>query len=328
MANQKPKKSGKKNSTPPENKKDVKDTKETKSTDAKEVNEVKEVKETVARETAVASTMDKPFRGFFSRKYDKGENILTIFKSARIWGALIGEAVGTMLIVTLLIMLGLLGMNPLYIVFGALCIYLAVVGLSGANLNPIITVGMMATRRMSAIRGILYMLAQLLGGWIGLIIVNAFRLGSGSMLDLPVMTEVTGESFWGVALVELFGAIIIAFCFARALGYARRNPLAFAMTVTSGIALAVIIAIVITQGFFGETNTFIFNPIAALMYQVLPTTADNIGELAANAGLAAAAYIILPMIGGIIGFYFSDFATHAAGKGYYSEYDEGKLIEK
>ena len=135
------------------------------------------------------------------------------------------------------------------------------------------------------------------------------------------MTEISGESFWAVALVELMGAIIIAFCYARATRYTRKNPLTFALTVTSGITLAVILALVITQSFYGYSDSFIFNPIAALMYQILPTTAENFGELAQMAGLAVAAYIIFPVIGGVIGFYISDVATRLSCGGYFCECD-------
>lgn len=303
MASQKPKKSGKKPVSKPETKK-----------------ETTEVKETAKTTTIASSSVssEKPMKGFFARKYDKDENILTIFKTPKIWGALIGEVVGTMLFTMLMLTLGV---QPLYLIFATVCIYVAVVGLSGANLNPIVTVGMMATRRMSAIRGVLYMLAQLLGGWVGLIIVNAFRLGSGTSLPLPEMAEISGGTFWAVALVELLGAIVIAFCYARATRFARKSPLTFALTVTSGITLAVILGLVIAQSFFGFSDSFVFNPIVALMYQILPTTAENFGELAQMAGLAVAAYVIVPVLGGVIGFYISDVATRLSCGGYFCDCD-------
>lgn len=303
MANQKPKKSGKKPVSKPEAKK-----------------ETTEVKETAKTTTIASSSVsnEKPMKGFFARKYDQNENILTIFKTPKIWGALIGEVVGTMLFTMLMLTLGV---QPLYLIFATVCIYVAVVGLSGANLNPIVTVGMMATRRMSAIRGVLYMLAQLLGGWVGLIIVNAFRLGSGTSLPLPEMAEISGGTFWAVALVELLGAIVIAFCYARATRFARKSPLTFALTVTSGITLAVILGLVIAQSFFGFSDSFVFNPIVALMYQILPTTAENFGELAQMAGLAVAAYVIVPVLGGVIGFYISDVATRLSCGGYFCDCD-------
>lgn len=290
MANQKPKKTVKKSSAKPETKKEAVVTSEIQTVDAK-----------------------TPAKGFFARKCDKNENVLTIFKTPKIWGALMGELIGTMLVTMLLLTLGV---QPLYLVIAMVGIYVAVVSLSGANLNPLITVGMMATRRMSAIRGVLYILAQVLGAWLGLIVINAFRLGSATTLELPMMSEVTGESFWAVALVELLGAIVIAFCFARALRFAKKSPITFAMTVTSGITLAVIFGIVVAQSFFGLSDSFVFNPAVALMYQILPTTADGIGELAALAGLALAAYIIFPMIGGVVGFYLSDIAEKLLGEGY------------
>lgn len=294
-------------------------------TEARKTAEVKEtvvVEETVVTGTpknaaaaeAIQSCPNKPLKGFFARKYDVNENVLTIFKSPRVWGALLGELVGTMLFSMLLLTLGV---QPLYIIFAAVCIYVAIVGVSGANLNPLVTVGLMVTRRMSAIRGVLYILAQVLGAWLGLIVINAFRLGSETTAELPMMTEVTDETFWAVALVELMGAMVIAFCFARAMRYARKSPLTFAMTVTSGITLAVILGIVISQSFFMLTNSFIFNPAVALMYQILPTAADNFGELMGLAGMALAAYVLLPMIGGVLGFYLSELMTRLSGRAYF-----------
>ncbi len=296
MANQKPKKVAKKPSTKPEVK--------------------KEVLATPAVQTASA---EPSLRGFFARKCDKNENVLTIFKSPRIWGALLGELIGTMMLVMFLLTLGLA--QPLYLIFAVVAVYVVTVSLSGANLNPLVTVGMMATRRMSAIRGILYILAQVLGAWIGLIIVNAFRLGSGTVAELPMMEEITGETFWAVALIELLGATIIAFCFARALRYARKSPLTFAFVIAGAMTLAIVVATIIANGYFGLTDSFIFNPAAALMYQILPTTADGIGELLGTAGLALAAYVVFPMIGGVIGFYVADFTTKLSAGGYLCDDD-------
>lgn len=293
MANQKPKKTVKKSATKPETK-----------------------KEAIATPAVQTASAEPSLKGFFARKCDKNENVLTIFKTPRIWGALLGEMIGTMLIMMFLLTLGV---QPLYLIFATVGVYVAIVALSGANLNPLITVGMMATRRMSAIRGVLYILAQVLGAWLGLIVINAFRLGSATTYELPMMAEVSGGTFWAVALVELMGAIIIAFCFARALKYSRKNPLAFAFTVTSGMTLAIVLGLVVSQSYFGFQDSFIFNPAAALMYQILPVTAEGFGELAGLAGLALAAYVVIPMVGGIVGFYISDFATKLAGNGYICE---------
>lgn len=268
---------------------------------------------------AVNTQSYKPIKGFFARKGDVNENILTIFKTPKIWGAMLGEVIGTMFVAMFMLTLGI---QPLYIIFGLTCVYVAIVGISGAHFNPLITAGMMATRRMSAIRGVLYMLAQLLGAWIGALIINAFRLGGGGAVEAIVMAEISGESFWSVAFVELLGAFIIAFCFARALKYARRQPLAFGLTVASGITLAVIFGLIISQSYFGLNNSFAFNPVVSLMYQILPTSAEGFGELAQLASLALAAYVIVPIVGGIIGFFVADIASRLSAGGYTTTDDD------
>ena len=66
------------------------------------------------------------------------------------------------------------------------------------------------------------------------------------------------------------------------------------------------------------------------MYQILPTAADSFGELAGAAGIALAAYVLFPIVGGVIGFYISDIATRLSAGGYFCECDEPchKKIEK
>lgn len=264
--------------------------------------------------------MDQKKPGFFACKYNAAEeSLLTIFKSPKIWGALLGELIGTMLLTMLLMCsVGVFRVDwvPILLMSAVIGIYLVATKLSGAQLNPLITVGMMASRRMSAIRGVLYILAQVIGAWIGFLILNAFRLGGGLTGELPTLIEATGDSFWMLASIALLCSIILALVFARALRYAKKSALTFAFTVASSIILAYLLSVIISQNFFGVSSNLIFNPAAALMYGILPTTAENFGALASAAGLALAAYVFIPILGGIIGFYLSDIATRLAGTGY------------
>ncbi len=320
MANQKSKKTTKKSSTKPEA---SKETKETKSNLASSATQVKDSSE---KTQAIATKKN----GFFARKYDKDENILTIFKTRKIWGALLGELIGTMLLSLILLALSMFGLfqYALYLAPALICIYIALVGISGANLNPLVTVGMMASRRMSAIRGVLYMLAQVIGAWLGLLVINAFRLGSATVAaELPVMDAVSGETFWSVALVELLGAVILGFCFARGLRYAKRSALTFAFTVSSALIFIIVLGAIISQGFFQYAISYVFNPAIALMLQILPTTAAGFGELAGLMGLALAAYVILPMVGGVVGFYLSDIASRWAEDGYFCDTDDAEITK-
>ncbi len=276
----------------------------------------KEVKKAESKTAKVetreeVTTAGNPFKGFFARKCDEKENILTIFKSPRIYGAIIGEVVGTMLLTIILLTLGIY--QPLYVMFGLLAITAAVYGLSGANLNPIITAGMMASRRVSAIRGVLYMLSQVLGAWFGLLIANAFRLAGEGAVELPSMSEVEGGQFWVVTLIEFVGAIMLAFFFARALAY-KKSPLTFATIVATGACIALLFAIVVSSNFVGLQNNFALNPAVALMYQILPTSGDTFGAVLGGVALALVTYWVFPILGGIIGFTISDVAGRLSGE--------------
>ncbi len=264
-----------------------------------------------------------PVKEFFARKGDPNENILTIFKDTKILGAVIGEIIGTALVTAVALTLGLY--NPLYLIFAYTGITAAVFALSGAHLNPIITAGMMASRRVSAIRGVLYIIAQLVGAWAGFMVINWFYnvgLDSGNIdaqttllptltaaKDVLATTEGFAGFFWPITFIEFIAAIIIAFFFARALDY-KRGAFTFAAVVASGIFLAMLFAVVICNNFLGiRENVFIMNPAAAFMYGLLPTSAEGFDALMSQLMPMLVTYVIFPVFGGVIGFYLSDLAN-------------------
>ena len=268
-----------------------------------------------------------PVKEFFARKGDPNENILTIFKDTKIIGAIIGEIVGTALVTGVALTLGLF--NPLYLIFAYTGITAAVFALSGAHLNPTITAGMMASRRVSAIRGVLYIIAQLIGAWIGFMIVNAFYqsgIASGNIdattTLLPTLSAADsikattdGFSFFGaITMIEFIGAMIISFFFARALDY-KRGAFTFAAVVASGVFLAMLFAVVICNNFLGiQGNVFIMNPASAFMYGLLPANAADFGSLMGQLMPMLVSYVFLPIVGGVLGFYLSDLANKFSGK--------------
>ncbi|MBR3220376.1 aquaporin [Candidatus Saccharibacteria bacterium] len=266
-------------------------------------------KPAVQTKTVAANT--NPMKGFFARKGDKTENILTIFKRPQIYGALLGEVIGTMLLSTLMFTLGIY--QPLYIMFGVLGITMAVYAFSGAHLNPVITVGAMATRRVSAIRGVLYIIAQIIGAWFGLLIVNAFISWGEGAVELPAMATVAEGNFWLVTMIEFMCATIFAFFFARAIAY-KRSALTFAVTVAMGFAVALLIAIVVSSNFVQLQNNFMMNPAIAVMYQIFPTSGETFGAIFGDICLALLTYVIFPMLGGVIGFYISEVASRLSGE--------------
>lgn len=272
--------------------------------------------ETVEKTRPVSSSSKKScLSGFFARKYEEKESILTVFKNHKFYGALLGEIIGTMLIALLLFSLSLMGIaNIATYGFAVIAILIAVYAFSGACLNPIVTVGMMASRRMSVIRGIMYIIAEVIGAWLGWLIFNAFHLAGGeTAYDIPAMSAIGEGGFWTVAFVELLGAAIIAFAFARALKY-KRSVFTFAAVIAGGIALAVIVGYVVSAAFLGLNSNFIFNPAAAMMMQIFPQSGESFGEILGGICQALSAYAIIPMIGGVIGFYLSDFTAKLSGE--------------
>ena len=264
-----------------------------------------EATKTTPKETV---TSEPSKRGFFAKKYEEKESILTVFKNRKFYGALLGETIGTMFIALLLLALSLMGIaNVAMYSFAIIAILIAIYAFSGACLNPLIAVGMMASRRISVIRGIMYIIAEVLGAWLGWLIFNAFHLAGGeTAYDIPTMSAIAEDGFWMVTCVELIGSFIIGFFFARALEY-KRSVFTFAAVVTGGLALAVVIGYVVSAAFLSLNNNFVFNPAVAVMMQIFPTAGENFGEILGGICQALAIYALFPMIGGVLGFYLSDF---------------------
>lgn len=278
--------------------------------------------------TKIVSEKKNPVKEFFARKGDPNENILTIFKDTKIIGALIGEIIGTGLVTAVALTLGLF--YPHYMIFAYIGVTAAVFALSGAHINPIITAGMMASRRISAIRGVLYIIAQLLGAWIGFMIISYFYnqgIASGNITAESVMLPTLSSAdsltaategfsfFWAITMIEFIGAIIIAFFFARALEF-KRGAFTFAAVVSGGWFIAMIIAVIITGNFLGiqQGNVFMMNPAVSFMYGLLPSNAEGFDALMGQLWPMLVTYVIFPVMGGVIGFYLSDFANKLSGK--------------
>ena len=312
MAKNKSKKGGKKTSKPAEPQVKTEKVEEVEAVKTTEVKAEKIEKEEQDTKVIVSEKKSgNPFKGFFAAKHDKSENILTIFKSPRIWGGVLGEVIGTMILSMFFLAVGLY--QPLYLVFAMIVATAITYKLSGAHLNPAITVGMMASRRISAIRGVLYILAQVLGAWLGLVILNAFISAGGSATELPVMDEVASENFWMVSFVEFFGAALLGYIFCRAQDY-KRNPFAVAAIIGTGACTTYLFVVLISSSFLGLQNSFMINPAIALMYQILPTGGENFGELFGQTLLALCTYCIFPMVGAVVGFTLSDIAKKLTGE--------------
>lgn len=299
MATKKPKSSAKSTKTATK-------TTKPKTTAAKtDVKPVSEAPKTAAKEAAKKSC----FAGFFSKKYEENESILTVFKNHKFYGALLGEVIGTALLAALFFSLLFVGItNIISLVFALIAILAGVYAFSGACLNPLIVVGMMASRRMSVIRGVMYIIAEIVGAWLGWLILNSFHLAGGETAnEIQTLATISDGQFWNFAMIELLGAVIIAFSFARALKY-KRSVFTFGAIAAGGILLAVFLGYILSGAFLGISNNFAFNPAIALMSQIFPTAGDNFGEIMSGICQALTVFVLFPSLGGVLGFYLSDFA--------------------
>ena len=79
--------------------------------------------------------------------------------------------------------------------------------------------------------------------------------------------------------------------------------------------LAMLLAVVINSNFFmQQENTFVLNPAIGMIYGIFPTSAEGFDALMNALLPMLVAYVLFPVLGGIIGFFVSDFATLSQGE--------------
>ena len=63
-----------------------------------------------------------------------------------------------------------------------------------------------------------------------------------------------------------------------------------------------------------QDNVFVLNPAVAFMYGVLPGSADGFDALMNALMPMLVTYVVFPALGGVVGFYLSDFTAKLSGK--------------
>ncbi len=225
--------------------------------------------------------------------------------------ALIGEFIGTFLLTVAF--MGAKG-DPLYLGFALAGIVLIVGTLSGAHVNPAVTVGAWVTRKISSFRALGYIVAQVLGAVLAFAVLNLFinsiqqpDAQSAAMLgqstpQLFKIAEITGKNEWTVLVIEIVAASIFTFAVAGARQIANDRT-AKALTIGLGLLVAGVFA-TIAAGYV-QANS-VFNPAIALAVQAVDWSKINV--------MAVAAYLIAPLIGGVIGFGLRDLLSSTEKK--------------
>ncbi|XP_063075396.1 aquaporin-1-like [Engraulis encrasicolus] len=169
-------------------------------------------------------------------------------KSKAFWRAVLAELVGMTLFIFLSITAAI-GNNPLDEVKTCLAFGLAIATLaqalghiSGAHLNPAVTLGMLASCQISVLRAAMYIVAQMLGSTVASGIVYAVRPEGNNNLGLNSLADgVTPSQGIGIELLATFQLVL---CVIAATDKRRRDvtgsaPLAIGLSVALGHLTAI-----------------------------------------------------------------------------------------
>lgn len=221
------------------------------------------------------------------------------FSRSPLLGASVAEFIGTFLLAG--VILAASG-QPLFVLFGLLAIVLTVGGLSGAHLNPALTIGALATRRINVTRAASYIVAQVLGALMALVVMNAFVQAAPAVTaEAAAFGQAAPEVFkaaaiaegkeWVVLAAELLGAVILAFAVAAGLRLGR-GSVAHALTYAGGLYVAILVAGTGAQyvGASAVMNPAVAASLQALKFELWPLMV----------------YVLTPLVGGVLGFALND----------------------
>ena len=218
--------------------------------------------------------------------------------------ALIAEFIGTFLLAATMIA----GQGqPILVLFALVGIVLTISALSGAYVNPALTIAGWVSRRLTGLRAIGYVVAQILGAMLALVLLSSFinaapdnsnsMLGGQTSLFQAAALPQGKEGF--IFSAELIGSLIFGFTFAAATRMVLDRA-ARGLTVGLGYYIGLMIAGSLAA-VLGATA--VLNPAVAVALKAIAFTGGNVWPLAVY-GLAS-------IIGAVIGFLLFDFLNNA-----------------
>lgn len=258
----------------------------------------------MAIEKASSSTKKTTVKATSSKEMMMGVmSVCKTLKSMPLLGVIIAEFIGTFIITaSFLEMQG----NPLFFGFALIGATLVVGGISGAHLNPAVTIGAFVTRKISAIYAFCYIAAQVLGATVAYSTLNAFLENSvetgskvtGSIFHAASLTAgQTAGKEWYMFFAELLGVTILALGIATAVRL-KRDKVTAALATGFAALTALYIAMSITTVLLSESGTSLtfLNPAIAIAANGLSW---NIWPIAI--------FVFAPVLGGIAGFVLQDY---------------------
>jgi len=232
------------------------------------------------------------------------------FSRSPLLAASIAEFVGTFMLAA--IVLSSQG-TPVYAFFGLVTIVLAIGAVSGAHVNPAITIGAWVTRRVNSARALSYIGAQILGAGLAFLLFSAFigaapkpemqnmamlgqQMAGPSIFSLPELTTKTQAL---IMSTEMLGAGLFAFGVASAMREKKRIVVAFGVggSLFVGLAVASYLSGVVTGAQNGGPAAL--NPAVA-------ATLQGFKGLSWSNWWPLVVYAAAPAVGAVIGFGLRD----------------------
>lgn len=158
----------------------------------------------------------------------------------------ISEMVGTFLFVSLVLASG---GNPFLIGIALIAFVAAFFSVSGAHLNPAITFGLWAMRKVSATKMLFYWMAQFVGAILAVFTVSAF---AGTSPSLSLSSFASWD--WRIVFAEVLGMAIFMFVIAAAAERAQTDN-SKAVTIGLGLFVALVISTSLLQQAVNAENT-------------------------------------------------------------------------
>lgn len=188
---------------------------------------------------------------------------------------------------------------PLYVMFVVLGLGVIFSDFSIAFFNPIFILGAWLTRKVTAKKAVLLVIAQVLGTMLAVVVMSSFikaadlpqgneaQLFQQNLPKLYKVAAITKDKEWFLFFGEMLGATVLGFLVAQAAKKSRYEKAVF-------VSLATITALLISSYVlaFAQANTLL-NPALAI------AAVDFSKEWQWNSAI----YVIAPIIGGVLGFF-------------------------
>jgi len=115
------------------------------------------------------------------------------------WRAGLAELVGTFFLALAALIAG----TPYAVALTLAAFVYAIGDISGCNLNPAVTIGLITVRRLSAWKGAYYIVAQLTGGLLAYLVAAASHRLAPSYASAPAVAEFLGVGFLVLTVVAV-----------------------------------------------------------------------------------------------------------------------------